>query len=602
MPDIRGYIAAGTLYCIGVNKTSKPTSIGVIKSASFDGSSSVGTFVALNRSSSYPLTLTVHLTGLAALQTYAIFCYAESFGGGGTNLTDVTSVKAVAKTLCCKTITLSNAPSYVYGNITKYASSSPSAYLFNYFLSAAPSVSIRVIPLLYINGLVSKIVTVNPPSTVFSTTSLLTGQFYLSASSSTSGMYSIVFTVNSISPAEYSNDKNTTVQILSSFSAVPAPSMLSSRFSDSGQAVVILFDSPTDFANITPLTWPCNRLFSFRNASSTTCVWVNSSAVSMTFGAVKSSASNIVYLSIGDSVTLTSGLLRAFCPVSGNACSQNSPATGFTVLTIGPQSPSPPTVVLNAPSSLGPCSNLTLDATGSYGNGGRLFTAIQWSVSVSDLAATDDDPSPSIQSFLNTYSSVYQVNQPITIQRRLPKASYTIVLNLRNFFGLVSTSFVVVTVSTNPDLPNLTIFGPSYQVIISSSPLTILSAASLSSCGLKTALVKYTWTVQDKYRAVLKQYSSTNLDPSQFSLPAYSLGVDQTYYINIIAAAASLTTTTSTMVYVAHGTVTAAVVNGSSRSISVNDILILDASISTDADRSALTYQVTSICISSMTW
>ena len=58
---------------------------------------------------------------------------------------------------------------------------------------------------------------------------------------------------------------------------------------------------------------------------------------------------------------------------------------------------------------------------------------------------------------------------------------------------------------------------------------------------------------------------------------------------------AFFSTTASTIVYVAHGAVTAAIANGTSRSISVNEILNLDASISTDADQLPLNYQVIDI-------
>lgn len=591
VPSVAGNVAAGTLYCIGLGETLTPSSIGSVKSASFDKSSSVGTSIAIDGFSSYSSPSIVQLTGLTALQTYAIFCYAETIGGKGTNLTDIISVKAKAKTLCCKDITLTNAPVYVFGDFNKYSSSNPTSYLFKYTLSAAPTVPVKVTPQLYANGIMSNTVVSNPSSTIFSSTSILVGQFYLTASSSTSGQFSIFLTVTGIGPVEYSNATATTVQILSSFSAIPAPLMLSSRFTDSGQAVVILFDSSTDFANITASTWPCVKLFQFNNASLTTCTWVNSSSVSMTFGVLKNGVSNVVYLSIGDTVTLVPGILRAYCSGSSATCSQNPTAPLLKVLTFGPANPSPPTVVLNAPQSIGPCVNLTLDATGSYGNGGRLYTVIQWTVSASGLGSTTD-PSSSIQDYLNSYSSAHQVYLPITIARRLPKASYTITLLLKNFFGLVSSSRIIVAVNGNPDLPNLTIFGPSYQKIFSSSPLTILSAGTLSSCASRTTAVKYTWTVQNIDRTVLKQYLSTNLDPTKFSLPAYSLMVDQTYIVNINASVGIFSTTASTMVYVAHGAVTAAVANGTSRSISVNEILNLDASISTDADQLPLTYQV----------
>ena len=66
---------------------------------------------------------------------------------------------------------------------------------------------------------------------------------------------------------------------------------------------------------------------------------------------------------------------------------------------------------------------------------------------------------------------------------------------------------------------------------------------------------------------------------------AAAVGVVPTYLHHCVCAGAAACAS-------AHGAVTAAVANGTSRSISVNEILNLDASISTDADQLPLTYQV----------
>ena len=591
---IVGDIAGGILYCIALSNGSVPSSIGSIKSATSDGSSSIGASTTMPSSSSFPLKLTVLFTGMNSIQTYAIFCYVETSGGIGNPLSAVLLTKKVMTTACCKSLTFSNSPSYVYGDLSKYTSSSSSLYVFTYYLSAAPTSSVKVMPLMYFGGILDTSVVATPSTTVFTSTSLLTGQFFLSASSGISGAYTIVLTVSGSNSAQYSNTSDP-VQILSSKSLVPAPVMTSSQFSNSGQAVIITFDTPSDSAGIATTTWACSSLFVFINAESTTCKWVDAATVSVAFGVVTSASNNVAYLTTGNNVTLIGGKLRSFCTGTVATCALNTAANAMTVITLAPQNPSSPTVVLSAPLYLGSCANLSLDATGSYGNGGRLYTSVIWTVSALQSSVVLDVSA--IQLYLNRLSAAYQVYRPLNVaSSRLTKGTYTFTLRLTNFLGLSASKSISVVVSSDPNVPSLAIIGPSYRTIVTASALSILSAATLSSCASQSNSVVYSWSVQLAGASV--SIVSASLDPSRFSISSYVLAVDRTYVITITASAGSSTTSASVTVYVALGTVTAAVVGGYLRSTPVDKVLVLDASISSDADESptvasTLEYKVT---------
>ena len=164
-------------------------------------------------------------------------------------------------------------------------------------------------------------------------------------------------------------------------------------------------------------------------------------------------------------------------------------------------------------------------------------------------------------------------------------------LDLINFLGSYSSTTVSITVHDNPLSPTLSIIGPSFRTIIASDPLTILSVATVY--GNNTASFQWSVTV-DNHNTTIK---STSKDPSQFILAAYKLSVDTTYTITVQVTAGTYTVSASTTVYVTHGTVTAAIVGGNVRSVPVDKILVLDGSISYDADvsssvTSTLTYQV----------
>ena len=518
-------------------------------------------------------------------------------------------MSAAATTICCKELDFSNAPVSVYGELSKYTGSSTSLYVFKYYLSAAPSSFVQVVPVLYLDGVSSTAVMVSPSSSTFLRTSPLTGQFILSAGPLISGFYTIGLTFNGLSNSQYSN-MNITVQILSSLSLLPAPVMISSQFSDSGQLVVITFDTPTDSASITSATWPCSALFAFTGAPSAACTWSTSSTVNLIFGAVEAVAQiagSDPSFTIGSSVTLLSGLLRSHCVDGSSSCSLNPTALNTTVLTQKPKEPSAPTVIISCPSKLGPCDDLILDTTGSYGDGGRLYSSVLWKVSAITYGGTDLIVNTSaIQAYLNDFSNDYQMQRPITILgSMLVTASYTITAQLTNFLGASSSKTIIVSRNSETEVPNLSIIGPSYRLMVASSPLTILSVAAQSSCISKITKVTYLWDIQTGFPLQPAGLSSYSRDPTRFSIPAFNLTVGTTYVVTITASMGESSTAASVTVYVTHGIVTAAVKGGYKRSIPVDQTILLDASISTDDDApptavSTLSYEVSSSRISTL--
>ena len=582
-----------TIYCIGLNDGSAPSTIGSIKSAATDGSSSVGAVAVIPITSTYPLKVNLTFIGLAALQSYAVYCYVESSAAEGTTLGVVLSTKVVVSTLCCRTLTYSNAPSFVFGAVSKYIGTSPSLYVFTYALSAPPSVAIKVTPALSLNGVTTTNVAAIPSSSNFLNTSQLTGSFILSASALINGTLTIMLSVTGLSSAQFYNTSST-VQVLSSYSLVPPPVMVSSQFSDSGQAVVITFDTLTDSAGIVSASWPCSSLFNFTGANFTTCTWTTASTVTMKFNVY--GMSNDGYLSPGNIVTMRSGRLRAYCTATPPDCAKNTAAASTSKITLSPRNPSAPTVILNSPLSLGPCANLPLDATGSYGNGGRLYTSVRWTVSaVTDSISINVT---NLQSYLNDYSSRYQVSRPITVlPQKLTRASYRITLTLMNFFGLKSFTTIAVNVTADRNLPSVSVIGPSYRSMVASSPLTILSATTLSSCADGLSKVTFSWSVSTGSNGVTTSIKSSSLDPSKFYVTSYALTVDTTYTVTVTALTGAASASASTIVYVAHGVVTAAILGGYTRSVPLDQPLTLDASFSSDSDFptssvSALSYKV----------
>jgi hypothetical protein len=566
------------VYCIAMPEgvSQVPVSIGQVKSAASDASLNSGVSDTYPIGSKFPLSLQYTIAGLLPLSSYVIYCYAETLTGTGNSLNQVIATKNDANTTCCKRLNFINKPAFIFGDVTKYTSSTiKSTYVFTYSLSAAPLSSLQVFPLIN-----SSYVFVNPSSLNFTRASSLVGQFFLSSESSIEGIFSISLMAKGVDQRQFTFVDSISVTLMGSSTPLPPPMMTFSRFSDSGHNVVITFNGGTDQARFLG-SFSCNTLFTFPGANQTTCSWVNSSAVILSFG-------NIVYLSVGDSVVLRGSLLKAFCSVTSTSCSSDTLAPRQSVITLRPRNPVRPVVIINAPSVLGLCADLSIDATGSYGSGSRAYSKVEWTVTAINYRQSSDvtiDVSD-VQTSLNAFSAQYQVSRLFKIRSgRLREATYTFTLILTNFLGSTSFSTTVLDIISDLDILTLSVIGPSYLQITASRKLSILSAVTFSSCPSSTGKVKYTWSVINVNTGLNSALVSTSLDPRKFVLPAYSLSVGLSYLITVTATSGtSSTSAVPVTVFVSHGLVTAAVVGGYVRSAPINLDFVLDASISRDSD------------------
>ena len=129
-------------------------------------------------------------------------------------------------------------------------------YKFRYSLSALPEIgSLIVKPYIVMKrGGGSAISTMSfiPKSTVFQSNSTdSTGYFYINLTSTMSSEYNISFQLSGPSSYQYDSRTYITVLILASDRKPPPPSVSSTIFADSGGHIMVFFNSPTDFANIT---------------------------------------------------------------------------------------------------------------------------------------------------------------------------------------------------------------------------------------------------------------------------------------------------------------------------------------------------------------
>jgi REJ domain len=577
-----GADTGGSLYCVAMSMSAVLSSVGAVKAAARGGSRYRGNFTPIPKGSTSAISANMTISGLDAVQRYRVYCYVEASSGKGNSLREVIQRNATATTACCKLVPFTNAPPYVYSVVSKYNTSSPALFVFSYTLPDIPIGTLYVDHVVYVVGSDRDNIVAVPPSLVFQGQSSLTGQFYLSSPPGATVKCDLSLSFTGAYGSNYTGD-TVRVAVLSPTDREPPPKMVSCQFTDSGDSLSIRFDSPTDEAGLGDDSWACNTLFTFAGASSATCIWTDTKNVRVTFPVVTSFLSNAALLKPGSSVTLKGLLLRAFCTRSASSCSSNPTSILSTLFTSPPTNPITPTVVIAAPSTLGSCLNLTLDATESYGNGARLYSSVKWSVAA--LKSGSAVNVSSLERYLNRFSTLYQVQRPITILRSsLTSATYSITLSLRNYLGRISSTTVNIDILKDLTTPALGIVGASYQTIVPSTYLTINSASSQSGCASFTEPLQYNWTVEQN--GLVSRMKSISPDPTTFSLLPYSLQVDQTYTLTLTASAGASSTSAAVTLYVLHGEVTAAVAGGYTRSVPVDRSFVLDASISRDTDLS----------------
>jgi REJ domain len=574
---ISQFFRGGYLYCTTLLNDAVPSSIGAVKSVSADISLLKGFSVAIPQSPNATQIVNRRIMDVASVQKYSVYCYLETLAGVGSTLQAVIRTKAVATTTCCKAVVFLKTPTYIYPNNYKYKAAEAAAFLFRYALPSSPSRSLMVTPVILYRGLPS-LINATPPFLTFNASSPFDGQFYLSAPAELTGVISVYLTYSGLDAPLYSTPVANS-QFTSLASPLPAPKLESAQFTDSGQEVIITFDSSTDRAGRNG-TWTCDTLFSFKSAPLSTCTWLSPSTVSVSFPSMANLQSSRKYLNTSSTITLT-GSVRALCTGTAN-CDDNPSASGSKVLTKGPSRPTAPKVVVSAPEFVTYCDDFFIDASASYGSGGRPFTSIIWTV-LSDTASN----LPALQAELNKYNATHRADLPVLVKSAsLVPATYTFLLRLTNFLGVSSTASVNVLVKQT-SFPLVEILSSSFKTVSAAGVLDLQSVTVPSVCapgGVSSPPLLYSWSVTKE--GLTTDFESQSKDKTRFLLKPHSLQVDQSYDVTLTATdSTSSTSSTATItVYVAPGLVTAAISGGYRRSVPVSKLLSLDASSSSDSD------------------
>ena len=257
-----------------------------------------------------------------------------------------------------------------------------------------------------------------------------------------------MFFIKGPSAAEFSVDSGgLPVLILNRGLGKPAPQLGIARFGDSGADATITFLSPTDLAAaaITTLQWPCSALLAFDGAQTSSCVWINSSAVLATF---PSSVDAFVPLpSIGSLLSVKSGILRASCDGGiTSSCSLNAVLNSAYGTFLAPFNPIIPFVSLVVPAGFNLLDDIIIDPTATRGGGGRPWAVVDWTASTDQ---TFNASASLLNRLLIAASQDLSLAFPLVIPSGdIPPALYIVTLRVTNFLNQSSSASASVNVKT----------------------------------------------------------------------------------------------------------------------------------------------------------
>ncbi|XP_032231194.2 uncharacterized protein LOC5506859 isoform X1 [Nematostella vectensis] len=264
-------------------------------------------------------------------------------------------------------------------------------------------------------------------------------------------------------------------------------------------------------------------------------------------------------------------------------------STAITNLTVsGPAKTPPLSAILSGPNKVGVCGKIKLDASRSFGGGGRRLT-FSWGV-----AWASDTPTPT--SAANTDLARLQdmlqseTGARVTIRNStnlLPNFKYEFRVSVSNFLGASSENATLVVTRENKQLPIIEV-GHKVRQVKASRDVTLQAKAVLSPCldPSVAASVLFSWEID----AVGIDLGVT--DKPRLRIKQATLEGGKTYTLTVTAAMASdqtLSSTKSITLNVESSPLVARIRGGATKVVGATSTMTMDASPSIDPDKTSET-------------
>ena len=308
----------------------------------------------------------------------------------------------------------------------------------------------------------------------------------------------------------------------------PPPKVREARFAASGAWFSVTFDISTDMGGQAGSFLP-SRLLEEESAKSlgkgARCSWESSSRLIFFIGAgsaIEPGTSKLLWRKVvvdmkGRVLPLPNNLpgVRGVEIIGGTVF----PSKRFLVGSFVPQGPKfqiDPLVVLQAPSSLSMCDDLTLDGSLSYNHGGRPY--FKWNL-ISVAGEAESSPrTASLQAFVEKINNSsftlglpvgFSLTSTLNVEKSMitPNSYFTFELIVLSFFNTQASKQVTIFISSLP-IPSILLVGAAERTSFGPKVLRLSAAGELSKCMDGDANIMWEWTL------VSVSNSSGGLEPS----------------------------------------------------------------------------------------
>ncbi|KAJ1468732.1 hypothetical protein T484DRAFT_1854454, partial [Baffinella frigidus] len=284
------------------------------------------------------------------------------------------------------------------------------------------------------------------------------------------------------------------------------------------------------------------------------CVWTSDTSLEVSFG---------------DGAQVVPGSTITIRPSTIRTTLQNSHFSNTSAPLLLPPTFPPPSAVVLAPSLLGPCDPLAMDARGSYGGGGRGME-YRWGIGFGP--GNREEVAGLLRAASLLPGGGLTMKNVLTINASALRngTTYPFILTVRNFVGGEGVASFAVTKGSS-SVPLIYIAGQQSRRVTRSSPLRLAARAQLSACGAPSAALDFAWRLTDGPE-VSSWPEGGGSDGATLYLPPFSLAGGGRYEATLFGSVVSQRLV--------------AIIAGGDRLVSASLPLILDASPSYDPDLS----------------
>ena len=366
------------------------------------------------------------------------------------------------------------------------------------------------------------------------------------------------------------------------------PKILSARFSNLLNSLIVTFDRPTDrleragaFSCTAAFDLAAVEVASLFGRGDSLCTFTSDSVLKVVFG----QGATVVP---GTTVALLGHALK-------------SSAAGASLRTVNesffvgqPLVPTVPTVSLSPSSTaVGLCDDLVLDGSASSGSGGR---APIYGFTVASVSGHDVANITAALQATNVASGgrgMYKATVPSDAMN--PGSVFSVTLTSTNFLGYSDSATVTVTKLGAP-APLVKVQGANPRMTIHSDALKLQASAELPtmtcvSQDLSSAKMGFSWF--EDTGAFTGQLSGTSKNPRALEIPAGSLAAGVSYIFRVVGYMVdemSLNNTGSVTVTIVPQDLVARIAGGAYQQIGRDTDFELDGSESEDPDESVLPF------------